>query len=586
MISALLYLQWHSTWNRLVTRLKRLKKPKYLVGFIVGGLYCYFYFFRFLFGRRRAAGVPGFEVTAEILSTLELIGALVLFVLVLGAWVFPHARAALTFSEAEVLFLFPAPLSRRTLIHFKLLKSQFGILFTTLIMSLLSNRFGHSGSGWAHLAGWWLILSLLNLHFLGASFARSHLLDLGITNWRRRGIIFLLLALAAGAVAFWARRTMAPPTERDFADLRAMADYLKNLLESGPALFLLYPFRVVVQPFLAQNAATFLQVLWPVLGLLVLHFVWVVRSNVAFEEASLALAQKRAEHIASIRQGQLGPMKRRRKRDPFSLAPVGPPAVALLWKNLIAAGSAFTVRMVAVLAIVMLTPALVFSLNVRRSNVWADLLPAFGMFLLMGLAFTLLIGPQIVRQDFRSDLRVVDMLKLYPLAGWRVVLGELLAPAAILTVIQWILLLLAMVLVTRIPGGPALPLPTRLSVGLGAAIIFPILNVVSLLIPNAAVLIFPAFFQSGQDMTQGIEATGQRLIFFFGQVLVLAVALVPAAAMFALVLFLGQLAFNWVTVVPLAALAAVLILCVEAGIGIGLLGKVFDKFDVSVEPQT
>ena len=57
-ISALLYLQYHSIRNRIVMRIKRLKQPKYLVGGIVGGLYFYWYFFRTLFGapRRRASG--------------------------------------------------------------------------------------------------------------------------------------------------------------------------------------------------------------------------------------------------------------------------------------------------------------------------------------------------------------------------------------------------------------------------------------------------------------------------------------------------------------------------------------------------
>ena len=49
MISALLYLQYHSIRNRTVMRIKRLKQPKYLVGGIVGGLYFYWYFFRVLF---------------------------------------------------------------------------------------------------------------------------------------------------------------------------------------------------------------------------------------------------------------------------------------------------------------------------------------------------------------------------------------------------------------------------------------------------------------------------------------------------------------------------------------------------------
>ena len=59
---ALFYYQFHSVKNRLATRVKRLREPKYLVGAIVGGLYFYYYLLRaFLRGPRAAvgAGAPG-----------------------------------------------------------------------------------------------------------------------------------------------------------------------------------------------------------------------------------------------------------------------------------------------------------------------------------------------------------------------------------------------------------------------------------------------------------------------------------------------------------------------------------------------
>ena len=196
MISALLYLQYHSINNRTVMRIKRLKQPKYLVGGIVGGLYFYWYFFRiFLCGpvegkRFTLLSSPG------NLALFESLGALILLTILLLAWIFPHQRAALTFTEAEVAFLFPAPISRRGLIHFKLLRSQTAILFTTLVLTLVTNRFG--GKAWIHAAGWWLIFSALNLHFLGSSFARTMLLDRGITNWQRRLGILALVFLVPG----------------------------------------------------------------------------------------------------------------------------------------------------------------------------------------------------------------------------------------------------------------------------------------------------------------------------------------------------------------------------------------------------
>ena len=175
MLAALGYLQFHSAKNRVLVRFRRLKQPKYLVGGIDGARYNYFYFIRYLLGYTAPNRGLTFSATTATPAFYEGLGATIFFVAVILAWVLPHERAALTFSEAEVDFLFPAPISRRGLIHFKLFRSQAAILFTTLILMLVTNRFG--GKFWIHAAGWWLILSNLNLHFLGSSFARTRLMD-------------------------------------------------------------------------------------------------------------------------------------------------------------------------------------------------------------------------------------------------------------------------------------------------------------------------------------------------------------------------------------------------------------------------
>src|ERR1035437_5834763 len=101
MISALFYLQYHSIKNRTVMRVKRLKQPKYLLGAIVGGLYFYWYFYRTFFGARpRGQGLALFA-SPDTQALLESVGALILFVIVLLAWIIPHQRAALTFTEAR-----------------------------------------------------------------------------------------------------------------------------------------------------------------------------------------------------------------------------------------------------------------------------------------------------------------------------------------------------------------------------------------------------------------------------------------------------------------------------------------------------
>jgi hypothetical protein len=577
MIGALFYLQAHSIVNRTLVRLKRLRQPKYLLGAIVGGLYFYFYFFRWMFaGARRPTGFSG--VAGEDLVLYEAIGAGALLVIMLLAWIIPHGRAALVFTEAEVAFLFPAPISRRGLIHFKLLRSQLAILFTTLLLTVITNRFG--GHAWTRAAGWWLVLSTLNLHFLGSSFARTFLLDRGISNWQRRLVVLLLVVGAAVVTIVWARRTLPRFDPERVGDLAAMKAYAHQVLVAGPIPYLLYPFRLLVRPYLAQSGIGFLTALWQAVLLFLLHYVWVVSSNVAFEEASVEASRRLADRLTALRSGQgrgraKGP---KAKRAPFSLGATGMPAIAFLWKNLIGAGQAFTLRLWLVIAAI--AGGVCIGLrNTAGSTAW---MPAFGMVGVL-LLWSLLIGPQFLRQDFRHDLARADMLKVYPVKGWQIALGELLAPAVILTGVQWFLLLLSLIFFVEGEFASKFGVARSLAVAGGAALVFPMLDLITLQIPNAAVLLFPAWFQSSKDGAHGIEATGQRLIFILAQVVVFAVALIPAAVVFVIVFFVGKMALPVAVVVGLASVCTAVVLAVEAAFGMVLLGRLFERLDLSME---
>jgi len=576
MISALFYLQYHMFRNRLVSRFKRLKQPKYLIGAIVGGLYFYFYFFRYLFHGIGGRQPVNLAVSPEHLQLFELVGALALFVIVLLAWIIPHERAALTFTEAEVAFLFPAPVTRRTLIHFKLLRSQLRIFFSILLLTLFSRRFG--GSAWIHVLGWWLILSMLNLHFLGSSFARTMLLDHGISNRLRRLLVFGLAAAMAGSVWVWARRTLPELGSADTANLNAIMDYAQRVLTTGPALYLLYPFRLEVRPFLAPDAAAFFGVLTPGLLLFLLHYLWVIYSDVAFEEASVEASQKLAVRIAAARVGNWqGAKKNQKARRPwFKLAATGPSATALLWKNLIGVGQVVSVRLWIILIIVVVA----VGVGLGNGRTGQNLSFVAAILVATALGYSLLLGPQLLRLDFRQDLPLADILKTFPLRGWQIALGEILAPVVVLAACQWLLLLVGAGLVFYLPGKQE---ALFLAIALGAAFLLPVLDLLVLLIPNAAVLLFLSWIQAGKDSPRGIETTGQRLIFAVGQLFVLLLALLPAAIAFTGVFFLMKLALGDAAAVPFAALVATIILAVEAGFGVMLLGRLFERFDVSEE---
>jgi hypothetical protein len=336
----------------------------------------------------------------------------------------------------------------------------------------------------------------------------------------------------------------------------------------------------VVRPYFTRNAVDFALASGPALAILALHYFWVVRSNVAFEEASVDASRRLAERIAAHRanRGAGAILPKKKKNAPFKLAPTGHPAIGFLWKNLIAAGQAYTLRFWIFLAWILICVAFASNLGSHAHG--------FGMFIATFafalLAMSIVMGPQLVRQDFRTDLPMADVLKTYPLPGWQVALGELLAPAAILTGVQWLLIILAAGFSGNLDK--AIPLQTRLCAALGLAILVAPLSLVSFIIPNAAVLLFPAWFQTGRNAPQGIEVSGQRVIFGLGQFLVLLLSLLGPGVVGLLTYYLfSHFVVGPILAIPIAAVPAALVLAGEAFFGIQFLGRFFEKLDLSLE---
>jgi hypothetical protein len=251
--------------------------------------------------------------------------------------------------------------------------------------------------------------------------------------------------------------------------------------------------------------------------------------------------------------------------------------MGLIWKNLIGAGSIFTVRIWLILAV--LGVGLSIALRLRWSPAGAL---GVGVFLGLMTLWVMLLGPQMVRQDFRKDLPMADLLKTYPLPAWQIAAGEVLPPTVILASMQYLMLLISFTLLVHGPGlGNWMHLPEQTAIFLSAALVLPLLDAITLQIPNAAVLLFPGWFQTGKDAPQGIEATGQRLLFMVGQIVVLAVALMLPAALGFGIFLLAHLGVGIAFSILFASVAAAILLAVEAALGFLLLGKLFDRLDIT-----
>ncbi|HEY8507810.1 MAG TPA: hypothetical protein VIL32_05590, partial [Steroidobacteraceae bacterium] len=434
--------------------------------------------------------------------------------------------------------------------------------------------------GWTHSIGWWLLLGTVNLHFTGSAFVITRLLDRGVTTLRRALTGLAILILIVGGLLLWIASSVRAPEPEELVNFRTVVRYLQEIFSSGPIYWLLAIPRMVIAPFIAQDVHSFLLALGPALLIFAAHYFWVLRSEVAFEEASVARAEKRARLMA-IRQGdwRANVNQRKGQRDPFKLSPKGRPEIAFLWKNLLATAPIFRVQYFLIAAAVI---AVAFTWLHASIGPHPALYGVSGATIMTALTCAIF-GPQIVRQDLRGDLPRTDMLKTYPLAGWQVVLGEVLTPLVMLTSILWLLLLAA---AFSYPPDrmPWLTPGLHATIVTGLGLLAPPFIAVQLLVPNAAALLFPAWSQTvGNRAEQGLDVLGQRILFAVGQLLVVALALLPCALAATILFFPVRWLWGPLPAAIVALLGVIAILLAEFWIGLRWLGRRFEVFDLSSE---
>ena len=589
MFRALLYLRLTSLRNAIAFRLGRMRQPKYLIGTVFAVLYLYYFL-----GRRRGmmAGPHGAAGAVGISAAFLCGGAAALFLIRIAyAWISPPETAGLRFSEAEIAFLFPAPVTRRMLIHFRLVSAQVAILVTSALIVLFFRRFGSTGAGVLHALGWWVILSTFDLHVNGTNLTLVRLKEIGHGYLLRRMAALAVILLYAGAVVLSAAAYVNSHSITSPMGVSEMS-FLREMTESAPLRWLLLPFRIVFAPYFAANLREFGVAMVPALAILALHYYWVSSTEARFEEGSIAMAEKRAATKAAMLRGEsprLGASKPKALPGPFPLGPEGPPEVAFLWKNLLSMRSSLLNRRGLIrIAILMFT--LSFALrpvlaNQARANGGDFYGPLIALFFTIIAGYTLFLGPQMARQDLRNDLPNADLLKTYPMEGWRIALGELLAPTAILTLILWLCIVVCAFAVDSRGSVEWLTPFVRVVVALCLALVAPIVCMLQLIVPNLLLILLPSWYEATRSRGGGIELMGQRMILGIGQLLIALLVAAPAAGAAALVIFSAHL---WIGIPGSRAAAMVPVLAImggEAALGVWWLGGRFARFDLSADSK-
>ncbi len=565
MTRALHFLLTRGFKNRLLLRLNRLRRPKYLISILVGLVFLSLVFFQPFYPDLSA--LASFAADTQSAEAVQSGFALLLFGAVVFYWLFAGERNEL-FGEAETQWLFPAPISRRALLHYHMAKAQIGIMFGTILSALVFGRSFAIPSAGFFVAGIWIVYFFLYLCRVAVILLKKALIERGTQDLKLKAWVLGFIALAGCAAAAWMRWVDHEAMGlRDPAPAGPAAWFL-NITGSGPAYYLLVPFRMMVRPIFACDYSQFALCLGPALGILVFIYGWIQYSKTDLGKTLRSGIAKRGRRMKE-RQGF------RSRRPPFPLAAKGEPFVALYWKNLILSGGLDLHLTLAALAASVLISILLASASVD------DALMIIGAAAAALAGFLTLLGPILFREDLRTDLKNIDLLKTYPIPGWGIVLGEALGPATVLAILEWELSLLA---AAALPSFGNIPwqVSDRIFWVLAAAMLMPLMSFLGVLVQNAAVLLLPSWVQLGREHPQGVEAMGQRLITSAATLFLLLVAALLPAALFFAVMQAGYPMLG-TAVLPLASLPAAMVLLLEAGAAISWLGRIYDRFDAAYE---
>jgi len=597
MLGALLYLRITSIRNLAVYRVRRLRQPKYLIGAAVAVAYIYFFFLRRLsYPTPAQPAAPAMadvgRVFAAFICTAAAGAALVRIAF---AWIAPSDKPGLRFSEAEIAFLFPAPITRQALIHFRLLSAQAAILLTSALIVFFFRRMGDTGGGRvATWIGWWVILSTFDLHLTGTNLTLARLRERGRGFVLWRVLVVAAIASYAAAVVLCAVAYLDAHSEGFLtaSGPGAMGRMLGGMTSSSPLRWLILPFGVVFAPYFAQSPAAFALAIVPALAVVALHYIWVARTEVRFEEGSMALAERRAAARLAMQRGEAPAIAGARPKPlpgPFPLEPAGLPETALLWKNLLSMRSSLLNRRTVALSAWVFVCALMVARTVLAQNARMSGGDIYGPIVVMlcciVAGYTLLVGPQIARQDLRGDLPNMDILKTYPVEGWRLALGELLAPTAILTMVLWACIAVGAFALDSRGDLEWLTPAVRIVAALCLGAVAPLLCMLQLLVPNSIMVLMPGWYQASRSRGGGIEHMGQRLILGLGQLLLALFVAAPATLAAGLVVFSASWLVGVAPALLIALLAVLAILASELVVALWWLGERLRGFELSTEAR-
>lgn len=565
MIGPTIYIIACSARNRMNRRLRRLREGRYLIGGLVGVVYLFL-----TLAMRERAYQPGATrrrfSSPLLLPAVGAIGSAVGGVLLAcasaAAWIMPFRSSLLEFSRAETSFLFPAPVTRRQLVVYRLMRSQVAVLVGALIVALAYP----TGSLVARLRGLvsvWLILMTSRTFFTVVTLARSRL-------QRRDGpaaFAWLALGFSLGCVSLLGGALAVEITRSPLTTVGDVVDAVSRFAQAGIVGVVLTPFAWLLRPLFVESNGDFALALLGAASVYAVTIGWLVWADSVSTDVAEALSEAPAASGSRTRGYVARPAA-------WQLGTSGRPEWAFVWKGALQMFRTIDRR---VFLRIVLVVGWIVAAALMATRARGVVLVA-GVFSTWGALFAVLIAPQIVRMDMRQDLAHLELLKTWPLRGAAVLRGEIIWPSIVVTVMAWsfgaIAMAMSLVSLSRVPLG------NRGAFWISFLIFLPGMVLAQYTIHNGIAVIFPGWVPIGPSRPRGVDAVGQRLIVLAATWIGLLVALAPGILLTAaLFMLFGRTARMWV--LPIGAIATTACVFVEMLLATRVLGRVYDRLDVT-----
>ncbi len=482
------------------------------------------------------------------------VGPLLLFAYCALTVLLASAEQGVSFTPAEVQFLFPGPFSRRQLLAYKVIGNA--LLCGLYALFLTAFFFAYAAQPFAAYPG--LLLTLWFIQFF--SMAVSLLIStVGARAFsHRRKLLLVPLVL----VAWWGASRLGAD-----AFARGPSEVIARLGQNEVVRVLLTPMSWFVETLTAEHV-------WPdfvlgaarCLGVDAALLLVVFLLDAQYLEAAATASERAYARMQRVRSGGAVTAVVGTGRPRFSLPSlprwggVGP----LAWRQLTTA----TRSLRPVLIFLVIFALLVGGSWLALGAVEESDLRAGGWFIgstVLGMTVAML--TPLLTFDFRGDIDRIDVLKALPLPAWRVALGQLLAPTLILSAVQ----LLVMGLVQALWGGVELLL--------AGVVVFALpFNFLSFGLENLMFLWFPA--RPTPAAPGDFQMMGRQTLMMVAKFAALLLVTVPAAVAGITAGLLAAWLLEVDPIPPALAVGCLVMTALAAGV-VPLVAQAFRRFDVA-----